>query len=82
MAFSKFDTMVTLEETFCEEWDLLCKADWFAAQEAMETDDAIAEANAEMVEELEEWGDDGDYYADPIDLYGAEWENHAVREWD
>ncbi len=19
---------------------------------------------------------------DPVDLYGAEWDNHAVREWD
>ena len=23
-----------------------------------------------------------DQYDDDVDLYGAEWENHAVREWD
>ena len=26
-------------------------------------------------------GHDWDDY-DPVDLYGAEWDNHAVREWD
>ena len=27
-------------------------------------------------------GHDWDDYDDPVDLYGAEWDNHAVREWD
>ena len=27
-------------------------------------------------------GHDWDDYDDPIDLYGAEWENYSIREWD
>ena len=73
--FSKFDIMITPEEIFCEEWDAICEADWVAAQEELEMEDAIDEANAEMMEEIDEWNE-------PVDLYGAEWENHAVREWD
>jgi hypothetical protein len=72
--FSKFDIMVTPEETFCEEWDALCKADWLAVQEEIEMEDAVDEANAEMLEELE--------YEREADCYGAEWENHAERDWD
>ena len=76
MTFSKFDTMITHEETFCQEWDALCKDDWLAAQEAMEMDDAIDEANAEAMEELDGWYDDLDDIADFI----AEVENYAERD--
>ena len=82
MTFSKFDTMITAEETFCQEWDALCKDDWLAAQEAMEMDDAIDEANAEAMEELDGWYDDLDDIYEFVDLYGAEVENHAERDWD
>ena len=74
--------MITTEEIFCQEWDALCKDDWLAAQEAMEMDDAIDEANAEMMEELDGWYDDLDDTDEFIDPYGAEVENHAERAWD
>ena len=69
MTFSKFDTMITAEETFCEEWEVLCEADWLAAQEEMEMDTA----NEEMLEMLESW----DEYEHGTDDYVDEVENYA-----
>ena len=40
------------------------------------TTPSIANGNTWEESEVEE------YYDDPVDLYGGEWENHAVREWD
>ena len=50
MTFGKFDTMVAVEETFCEEWDSFCKADWLAVQAELE----MEEANAELLDQWEE----------------------------
>ena len=70
--------MITHEETFCEEWEALCEADWLAAQEAMEMDTAneemeMATANEEMLEMLESWEE----YEHDTDDYGDEAENYA-----
>ena len=40
----------------------------------------LEEQEAEAYRDLDDMYDDE--YADPADLYGAEWENYALREWD
>ena len=54
MTFGKFDTMVTVEETFCEEWDSFCKADWLAVQAELEMEEASAELLDQWEEDWEE----------------------------
>ena len=41
----------------------------------------LARAQADW-EAAQDQGHEWDDYDDPIDLYGAEWENYAIREWD
>ena len=70
---------------------------WLDAQEAddllsLEATDEILDEIEISAEDLArgqaEWeaacdqGHDWDDFDDPIDLYGAEWENYSIREWD
>jgi|TARA_R110000744_G_scaffold374737_1_gene487731 hypothetical protein len=66
MSFSKFDTMITHEETFCEEWDAICTNDWLAAQEEMGVV-VVDEGMLEMLEVWDEYEYDTDNLAAEID---------------
>ena len=83
--FSKFDTNPQSDElTAADLYD--AQAEWEAEQYEW-TEEAIAWEEGMHPDNL--YDDDPydgemweDTYDDPIDLYGAEWDNHAVREWD
>ena len=75
MMFDDFDTNVTLEESH----ECIDYAEWEEMQEELAEIDAIAAAEDVWWESVDE---DEEYYSDPVDLYGADWENDAVREWD
>tara|TARA_Y100000590_G_scaffold331907_1_gene377252 strand:+ start:1042 stop:1308 length:267 start_codon:yes stop_codon:yes gene_type:complete len=87
--FSKFDTNPQSEEFLPA--DLYeAQAEWEAEQAAEEEFQLSApegfESDDDSIGELStfqsfDWDDDAEYY-DEVDLYGAEWENYAVREWD
>ena len=64
--FSKFDINIQSDELALDE---PTQADW------EEYDAWLEEQEAEAYVDLDE-------YADPVDLYGAEWENDALRGWD
>ena len=81
--FSKFDTNAQSDE--------LTAADLYEAQaewEAEQYEDELSDfdPHRDFYAEMDDDPYDGemweDTYDDPIDLYGAEWDNHAVREWD
>ena len=70
---------------------------WLDAQEAddllsleatNEILDEIEVSEEDLARGQAEWeaacdqGHDWDDYDDPVDLYGAEWENYSIREWD
>ena len=89
--FSKFDANIQSDELSAA--DLYeAQAAWEADQADHEveyewTEEAIAWEEGMHPDNL--YDDDPydgemweDTYDDPIDLYGAEWDNHAVREWD
>jgi len=94
--FSKFDTDIQSEELAPVEptqadWEEYHA--WLEEQEAAEPElepsgfDPHRDFYAEMEDEdpseypQEPWDDDYTEY-DPVDMYAAEWENYAVREWD
>ena len=52
----------------------VAQADW-------ETEQREASRDEQAYHNACDQGHDWDDY-DPVDLYGAEWDNHAVREWD
>ena len=52
----------------------VAQADWEAEQREASRDEQAYHTACDQ-------GHDWDDY-DPVDLYGAEWDNHAVREWD
>ena len=52
----------------------VAQADWEAAQREASRDE---QAYHNACDQGHDWDD-----YDPVDLYGAEWDNHAVREWD
>ena len=53
----------------------VAQADWEAEQREASRDEQAYHNACDQ-------GHDWDDYDDPVDLYGAEWDNHAVREWD
>ena len=75
MMFDHFDAHVSPEETN----EYIDHAEWEEMQEELAEIDAIAAAEDVWWESVDA---DEEYYSDPVDLYGAEWENNAVREWD
>ena len=94
--FSKFDVQlssdeVTPVEPMQADWEEYHA--WLEEQEAAEPElepsgfDPHRDFYAEMEDEdpseypQEPWDDDYTNY-DPVDMYAAEWENYAVREWD
>ena len=94
--FSKFDTNIQSEELAPVEpaqadWEEYHA--WLESQEAAEPElppmdfDPHRDFYAEMEDEdpsqypQEPWDDDYSDY-DPVDMYGAEWENYALRDWD
>jgi len=94
--FSKFDVQlssdeVTPVEPMQADWEEYHA--WLEEQEAAEPElepsgfDPHRDFYAEMEDEdpseypQEPWDDDYTEY-DPVDMYAAEWENYAVREWD
>ena len=52
----------------------VAQADWEAEQREASRDE---QAYHNACDQGLDWDD-----YDPVDLYGAEWDNHAVREWD
>ena len=52
----------------------VAQADWEAEQREASRDE---QAYHNACDQGHDWDD-----YDPVDLYGAEWDNHAVREWD
>ena len=93
--FSKFDTNIQSEELAPVEptqadWEEYHA--WLEEQEAAEPElepmdfDPHRDFYAEMDEDpnlypQEPWDDDYSDY-DPVDMYAAEWENYALRDWD
>ena len=94
--FSKFDTDIQSEELAPVEptqadWEEYHA--WLEEQEAAEPElppmdfDPHRDFYAEMEDEdpseypQEPWDDDYSDY-DPVDMYAAEWENYALRDWD
>ena len=94
--FSKFDTNIQSEELAPVEpaqadWEEYHA--WLEEQEAAEPElppmdfDPHRDFYAEMEDEdpnqypQEPWDDDYSDY-DPVDMYAAEWENYALRDWD
>ena len=85
--FSKFDINIQSDELASYE---PTQADWEEFAAWADEQDAIEELAA-LEDELyehdpnpypqEPWEDD---YSDldPVDMYGAEWENYALRDWD
>ena len=81
--FSKFDINIQCEEMFINEptdADLQEYADWLDSQEAGEPQLDADNWNA-FDGHLDFYADVEEAY-DESDLYGAEYENFAVREWD
>ena len=90
--FSKFDTNIQSDELAAVE---PTQADWQEYQEWLESQEA-AEPELELMEfdphldfyrdmeeayeEYEEYDEYENY--NERDLYGAEWENYALRDWD
>jgi hypothetical protein len=52
----------------------VAQADWEAEQREVSRDE---QAYHNACDQGHDWDD-----YDPVDLYGGEWDNHAVREWD
>ena len=93
--FSKFDTNIQSDELAAVE---PTQADWQEYQEWLESQDAEEpelepmdfdphrDFYAEMDEDPslypQEPGDDDYSDYDPVDMYAAEWENYALRDWD
>ena len=84
--FSKFDTNIQSEELVSHE---PTQADWDEYQAWLEEQEAeeplsTFDPHLDFYRDMEEAYDDYDEYEeyDERDLYGAEWENYAVREWD
>ena len=94
--FSKFDVQlssdeVTPVEPMQADWEEYHA--WLEEQEAAEPElepsgfDPHRDFYAEMEDEdpseypQEPWDDDYTDY-DPVDMYAAEWENYALRDWD
>ena len=88
--FSKFDVQVSSEEISAVEptqADLEEYQAWLEEQEAGEPDPSPEDWNAfdghlDFYAEVVDAYDDEEEYADPVDMYGAEWENDALRGWD
>jgi len=66
--FSKFDVQISSEELHIHEPTEADLAEYHAWLDEQEADEEVY--------------DDEEEYADPVDLYGAERENYAVRGWD
>ena len=63
------------QERELDEHDLrVAQAEWETAQREASRDE---QAYHNACDQGHDWDD-----YDPVDLYGAEWDNHAVREWD
>ena len=63
------------QERELDEHDLrVAQAEWEAEQRETSRDE---QAYHNACDQGHDWDD-----YDPVDLYGAEWDNHAVREWD
>ena len=94
--FSKFDSHIQSDELAAVEptqadWEEYHA--WLEEQEAAEPElppmdfDPHRDFYAGMEEEdpslypQEPWDDDYSDY-DPVDMYAAEWENYALRDWD
>lgn len=71
---SKFDINPQSEDSLA--------AEMYEAQAAYEAEQAEYEWTDEAIEWEEGFRSDELYDYDEVDLYGAEWENYAVREWD
>ena len=86
--FSKFDDHIQSDELAAVEptqadWDEYQA--WLEEQEAAEPEPELSDfdPHLDFYRDMEEAYDDYDEYEyDERDLYGAEWENYAVREWD
>ena len=88
--FSKFDVQISSEELNTYEPTQADREEyqaWLEEQEAGEPEPSPEDWNAfdghlDFYADVEEVYDDEEEYADPVDLYGAEWENDALRGWD
>tara|TARA_R100001163_G_scaffold40149_1_gene30458 strand:+ start:1231 stop:1497 length:267 start_codon:yes stop_codon:yes gene_type:complete len=87
--FSKFDTNIQSDELAAVEptqADLQEYQEWLESQEAAEPELELMEfdPHLDFYRDMEESYDDeyAEYEYQERDLYGAEWENYAVREWD
>ncbi len=88
--FSKFDVQVSSDETSIYEPTQADREEyqaWLEEQEAGEPEPSPEDWNAfdghlDFYADVEEFYDDEEEYADPVDMYGAEWENDALRGWD
>lgn len=88
--FSKFDVQLSSDEIAPVEpvqadWEEYHA--WLEEQEAGEPDPSPEDWNAfdghlDFYAEVVDAYDDEEEYADPVDMYGAEWENDALRGWD
>ena len=78
--FSKFDDHIMSDELVSHE---PTQADWDEYHAWLEEQEALDEpydADPNPYPQ-EPWEDDYSDY-DPVDMYGAEWENYALRDWD
>ena len=88
--FSKFDVQISSEELNTYEPTQADREEyqaWLEEQEAGEPEPSPEDWNAfdghlDFYAEVVDAYDDEEEYADPVDLYGAEWENDALRGWD
>ena len=78
--FSKFDDHIQSDELASYE---PTQADWEEYNAFLEEQEALDEPydNDPNPYPQEPWEDDYTDY-DPVDMYGAEWENYALRDWD
>ena len=88
--FSKFDVQISSEELNTYEPTQADREEyqaWLEEQEAGEPEPSPEDWNAfdghlDFYAEVVDAYDDEEEYADPVDMYGAEWENDALRGWD
>lgn len=87
--FSKFDTNIQSDELAYHEPTQADREEyqaWLEEQEAAEPELPLMDfdPHLDFYRDMEEAYDEYDEYEeyDEHDLYGAEWENYAVREWD
>ena len=78
--FSKFDDHIQSDELASYEPTQADLEEYNAFLEEQEALDEPYDADPNPYPQ-EPWEDDYTDY-DPVDMYGAEWENYALRDWD